>query len=179
MDTIMIGQVIKQRVEALGMSKAELARRLNMSSANVHKIFKRTSLDIEMLRQLGAALHYDFISHYQYLTINRMTSPRLLSVIGHDSTPVYAYSLFRKIIQVLTASRESIARAPELASTDLLLSEIDFLHDVLKSINHNYQAKPNDHDQARRIPDQKISQQSDCGSQDGLEQTTHGRADVE
>ena len=47
--TLPIGQIIKTRVEYLGMSKAELARRLNMSPANVHKIFKRDTIEVTQL----------------------------------------------------------------------------------------------------------------------------------
>jgi transcriptional regulator with XRE-family HTH domain len=59
-----IGEIIKQRVEVLGMSKAELARRLHMSSANVHKIFKRSSVDVALLRELCNILDYDFFEHF-------------------------------------------------------------------------------------------------------------------
>ena len=52
----MIGEIIKQRVEVLGMSKAELARRLHMSPANVHKIFKRSSVDTGLLREISNIL---------------------------------------------------------------------------------------------------------------------------
>lgn len=60
-----IGQIIKQRVEHLGMSKAELARRLNMSPANVHKIFLRKSVDVKLLCQIGQILGYDFLNLYR------------------------------------------------------------------------------------------------------------------
>jgi transcriptional regulator with XRE-family HTH domain len=60
-----IGQVIKQRVDHLGISKAELARRLHMSPANIHKIFKRKSVDVKLLCQIGEILGYDFLSLYR------------------------------------------------------------------------------------------------------------------
>jgi transcriptional regulator with XRE-family HTH domain len=60
-----IGEIIKQRVAVLGMSKAELARRLHMSPANVHKIFKRSSVDAALLREISNVLDYDFLQHFE------------------------------------------------------------------------------------------------------------------
>lgn len=59
-----IGEAIKVRLHTVGMSKAELARRLNMSSANVHKIFKRTTVDVKLLRELCDILDYDFFRDF-------------------------------------------------------------------------------------------------------------------
>jgi len=61
----MIGEIIKQRVAASGISKTELARRLHMSSANVHKIFKRSSVDAGLLRELSNILDYNFFQHFE------------------------------------------------------------------------------------------------------------------
>ena len=60
-----IGEVIKTRVERMGISKAELARRLDMSPANVHKIFKRSSVDVMLLRKISNVLEYDFFRHFE------------------------------------------------------------------------------------------------------------------
>lgn len=60
-----IGEVIKMRLESTGMSKAELARRLHMSPANVHKIFKRSSVDAMLLRKISNILDYDFFQHFE------------------------------------------------------------------------------------------------------------------
>ena len=60
-----IGQLIKERVANVGMTKAEIARRLCMSPANVHKIFKRPSVDAQLLRELSNILDYDFFQHFE------------------------------------------------------------------------------------------------------------------
>jgi transcriptional regulator with XRE-family HTH domain len=59
-----IGEIIKRRVAELGISKAELARRLHMSPANVHKIFKRVTIDAHLLRELSNILDYDFFEYF-------------------------------------------------------------------------------------------------------------------
>jgi transcriptional regulator with XRE-family HTH domain len=71
-ESVKIGGIIRLRVEAVGMAKAELARRLHMSPANVHKIFKRNSVDARLLQELSNVLDYDFFQHFQ----PELTSPR-------------------------------------------------------------------------------------------------------
>jgi transcriptional regulator with XRE-family HTH domain len=137
---IILGEVIKARVESMGISKAEIARRMKMSPANVHKIFKRTSLDIEMLRQFSAVLRYDFISHYHYLTANALSAAGLPASPDHDSAAFYIRSLHRKIVQVLTASRQAIVSEPP-ESAGHLVADIDFIRDILTDMLTNHQPK--------------------------------------
>lgn len=61
---IHIGQKIKEITEKRGIAKAELGRRLNMSSTNVHKIFKRESIDTNLLENLSILLEHNFFAYY-------------------------------------------------------------------------------------------------------------------
>ncbi|HWZ22087.1 MAG TPA: helix-turn-helix transcriptional regulator [Cytophagaceae bacterium] len=61
---VFIGKLIKEVTERRGMSKSELGRRLNMSPTNVHKIFKRESIDTALLQNISQVLEYDFFSPY-------------------------------------------------------------------------------------------------------------------
>jgi transcriptional regulator with XRE-family HTH domain len=62
---IHIGEKIKEVTEARGISKAELGRRLNMTSTNVHKIFKRESIDTSLLKNLSNVLEHDFFTYFR------------------------------------------------------------------------------------------------------------------
>ena len=64
MSTVRIGQLIKERVDASGMSKSEFARRINTTPQNAYGIFKRKSIDTDMLKRIGEVLGYDFFNHY-------------------------------------------------------------------------------------------------------------------
>ena len=79
-----IGEIIKQRVEAMGMSKAELARRLHMSPANVHKIFKRSSVDANLLRELSNILDYDFFRHFEPEVTRRHKEPAPHNIVDTE-----------------------------------------------------------------------------------------------
>lgn len=59
-----IGQKIKEVLEKRGISKTELGKRLNMTSTNVHKIFKRETVDTGLLQKISEALDYDFFQQY-------------------------------------------------------------------------------------------------------------------
>ena len=61
---IHIGSIIKEVLAERGMSKVELSRRLNMTSTNIHKIFKRETIDTGLLLNLCKALKYDFFQYY-------------------------------------------------------------------------------------------------------------------
>jgi len=61
---LFIGKIIREIAENRGITKTELGRRLNMSSTNVHKIFKRESIDTALLQKISTVLEYDFFTFY-------------------------------------------------------------------------------------------------------------------
>ncbi len=60
-----IGLAIEQRVNELGISKSELARRLGIAQQNVNKVvFSKESLDTAKLMEISKALDYNFFELY-------------------------------------------------------------------------------------------------------------------
>jgi len=57
-----LGQAIEQRLNELGMTKAEFGRRINTTRQNVALILKKPSLDTELLWRIGIALKKDFFA---------------------------------------------------------------------------------------------------------------------
>ena len=55
-----IGQLIKTVFERSGMTVSEFARRLNCERTNVYTIFKRRSIDVELLVNISKILKYNF-----------------------------------------------------------------------------------------------------------------------
>jgi len=62
-DTIHIGCLIKSKLEDDGRSVQWLAERIKCNRANVYDIFKRTSIDTDLLLNICLALKYDFFLH--------------------------------------------------------------------------------------------------------------------
>lgn len=66
--TLHIGHLIKSVFDESGMTVSELARRLHYERTNIYTIFKRRTIDVELLAKLSEALNhnffYDVISFY-------------------------------------------------------------------------------------------------------------------
>lgn len=59
-----IGKLIRKHLEEVGMTKSEFARRLNTSPQNIYGIFKRKSIDTNLLKNISIILNYDFFQYY-------------------------------------------------------------------------------------------------------------------
>ena len=83
---INIGLAIEQRVNELGISKSELARRLGIAQQNVNKmIFSKESLDTAKLMEISKALDYNFFELYANLSPKKTSlfnSAKLQSLIN-------------------------------------------------------------------------------------------------
>ena len=61
---IHIGEKIKNRAKELRIGPTELGQKISTSKQNVYGIYKRKSIDTELLRKLSVALEYDFFLYY-------------------------------------------------------------------------------------------------------------------
>lgn len=81
-----IGLAIEQRVNELGISKSELARRLGIAQQNVNKVvFSKESLDTAKLMEISKALDYNFFELYANLSPKKtalFNSAKLQSLIN-------------------------------------------------------------------------------------------------
>src|SRR6266704_172498 len=59
-----IGEKIKARAKELRIGPTELAGMINTSKQNVYGIYKRKTLDSELLRKISLVLKFDFFSAY-------------------------------------------------------------------------------------------------------------------
>lgn len=72
MDKI-IGQIIRERVDAVNMEVTVFAKAINKERSNVYDIFKRDSIDTSLLKKIGQVLDYDFFQHFlEKKTIDRL-----------------------------------------------------------------------------------------------------------
>ena len=76
---INIGERIKQRAKELRIGPTELGKLINTSKQNVYGIYKRKSIDTEMLRKLSKALTCDFFQYYHNETLS----------FAHETIPSY------------------------------------------------------------------------------------------
>lgn len=64
-----IGQLIKAKLKEKNISITEFARRIHCERSNIYNIFKRKSIDIDMLVLISQTLDFDFI--YEYYQKNK------------------------------------------------------------------------------------------------------------
>lgn len=64
MKEVHVGKLIKMRLDQLGMTKAEFARRINKSPQNIHDILNRESVDTKLLVKMSEVLNYNFFKAF-------------------------------------------------------------------------------------------------------------------
>lgn len=71
-----IGKIIKKKLEESGMSKSEFSRRIETTPQNIYGIFKRKSMDTDLLKRISNVLNYDFFMYYTTATISVPTETK-------------------------------------------------------------------------------------------------------
>ena len=59
-----IGKEIQQAMKRQGRKNTWLASQLNCDASNISKIYKRPSIDSELLKQISEALNFNFFDLY-------------------------------------------------------------------------------------------------------------------
>lgn len=84
-DNVHIGQLVKSVFDESGMSVSELARQLRCERTNVYTIFKRRTIDVELLAMLSEILKHNFLDDAMRLYgLTATFSPKLELNIGFD-----------------------------------------------------------------------------------------------
>ena len=60
-----IGSIIKEELERQERSVSWFARKLNCDRSNIYKLFKRSTVDTELLLRISAVLHCNFFDTYK------------------------------------------------------------------------------------------------------------------
>jgi plasmid maintenance system antidote protein VapI len=58
-----IGLLIREKLKENGQSVTWLARKLCYERNNIYRIFKKKTIDTELLAKISILLNYDFFSH--------------------------------------------------------------------------------------------------------------------
>ena len=84
-DNVHIGHLIKSVFDESGMTVSELARQLRCERTNVYTIFKRRTVDVELLVMLSEILHHNFLDDVMQLYgLTSTFSPKLNLSINLD-----------------------------------------------------------------------------------------------
>lgn len=83
--TLHIGQLIKEELERQERTVSWFARKLYCDRSNVYKIFKRPTIDTELLLRISVILNHDFFGYYMAKVAENATSKEVVGVIGNKS----------------------------------------------------------------------------------------------
>jgi transcriptional regulator with XRE-family HTH domain len=91
-EEIHVGEAIKRRLKEKGLKVTEFADAIHCSRTNVYTLFKRRSIDMELLSRISGVLEHDFVSAYctrrpTYLVILEVDEQRLPAFL-HDTSLV-------------------------------------------------------------------------------------------
>ena len=62
--TLHIGQLIKEELERQERTVSWFARKLYCDRSNIYKLFKRPTIDTELLLRISVILNHDFFAEY-------------------------------------------------------------------------------------------------------------------
>jgi len=71
-DNIHIGQLIRAQLKADERSVSWLAREIGCSRNHLYKVFRKASLDGELLLSISLAMNYNFFQYYTKEFLERM-----------------------------------------------------------------------------------------------------------
>jgi hypothetical protein len=81
-----IGQLVKAVFDKSGMSVAQFARQINCERTNVYTIFRRRTIDVELLVRISYILEHNFLDDVMQLTgLRAKFSPSLNLNISFDN----------------------------------------------------------------------------------------------
>ena len=83
--TLHIGNLIKEELERQERTVSWFARKLFCDRSNVYKIFKRPTIDTELLLRISVILNRDFFADYREKMTSEMDALNNLGDIGNNS----------------------------------------------------------------------------------------------
>lgn len=97
-----IGQIIKTVFDESGMTVSELARQLRCERTNVYTIFRRRTVDVELLARLSEILNHNFLDDAirQYGLDTTLTQQLNLS-ITFSNLPAEKIMLLAQFMEIL------------------------------------------------------------------------------
>ncbi|HEX5149990.1 MAG TPA: helix-turn-helix transcriptional regulator [Parafilimonas sp.] len=126
--TVNIGEIIKTKALEKNLSQEKLGRLINKTKQNVNDIFKRKSIDTDLLLKLCEVLQYNFFEHY------------------YDEEPLKSmrneeFETFKKLIGELTKSNEQ--KDDTITNLNKVINANEQLLNILQEERARYKKETN------------------------------------
>ena len=114
LNKVHIGQMIKVVFESSGMSVAEFARQINCDRTNIYTIFRRRTIDVELLVNISNVLNHNFLDDIMQASgLRAKFSPTLnLSISFENRTAEETESLMKQLANLIgnINNRDNLSR---------------------------------------------------------------------
>lgn len=105
-DNVHIGQLVKSVFDESGMSVSELARHLHCERTNVYTIFKRRTIDVELLAMLSEILNHNFLDDAMRLYgLTATFSPKLNICIDFED---FSAEKMKRLAEMISKFKEDL-----------------------------------------------------------------------
>ena len=105
-DNVHIGQLVKSVFDESGMSVSELARQLRCERTNVYTIFKRRTVDVELLAMLSKILNHNFLDDAMRLYgLTATFSPKLNICIGFED---FSAEKMERLLEIIAEFKQKV-----------------------------------------------------------------------
>ena len=105
-DNVHIGQLVKSVFDESGMTVSELARQLRCERTNVYTIFKRRTIDVELLVMLSIILNHNFLDDAMKLYgLTATFSPKLNICLDFED---FSAEKMKRLAEMLSEFKEDV-----------------------------------------------------------------------
>ena len=127
-----LGTYIKNRVKEKGITVSEFARRIHCTRRNIYQIYKKNSLDTDLIKRISLALEIDLLS-----TFNKSSFLKL----KNDVQPETIEKSYEKSINRLNSIENKLISDKKLSNETVFI--VNNILTLMNSIQLNIQLQIN------------------------------------
>jgi transcriptional regulator with XRE-family HTH domain len=127
-----LGTYIKNRVKEKGITVSEFARRIHCTRRNIYQIYKKNSLDTDLIKRISLALEIDLLS-----TFNKSSFLKLKNDVQPETIEKY----YEKSINRLNSIENKLISDKKLSNETVFI--VNNILTLMNSIQLNIQLQIN------------------------------------
>ena len=127
-----LGTFIKNKVKEKGITVAEFARRIHCTRRNIYQIYKKNSLDTDLIKRISLALEIDLLS-----TFNKLSFLKLKNDVQPETIEKY----YEKSINRLNSIENKLISDKKLSNETVFI--VNNILTLMNSIQLNIQLQIN------------------------------------
>jgi len=141
-----LGAYIKNKVKERGLTVSEFARRIHCTRRNIYQIYKKNSLDSNLINRISQALDIDLLSNF-----NKTSSKNFVNDISTESIDKY----YEKSLKRLMNIESKLIKEKKLTNETIFI--VNNILTLMNSIQINIQLQINTLNELMRELEKKLN----------------------